>query len=68
MNSQIGYVITLVNEVVRKDSFDIKGNILHNLTTKCKRVTRSVLASETYNMVSGFDLVLALITTLEVVI
>lgn len=65
MSSQIGYVIMLVNEDVRRDSFEIKGSILHYSSTKCKRVTRSILASEIYGMVSGFDLGLALITTLK---
>ena len=67
LSSQIGYVIMLVNENVHKDSFDIRGNLLHYSSTKCKRVTRSVLASEIYGMVSGFDLGLALVTTLKLV-
>jgi hypothetical protein len=37
---------------------DAKGqaNILHWSSTKCKRVTRSVLASELYAMAYGFDI------------
>ena len=56
MSSQIGYVIVLANEE-RKDSESIyiTGNILHWSSTKCKRVTRSVLASELYTIVTGFD-------------
>jgi len=56
MSSQIGYVIVLANEE-RKDSESIyiTGNILHWSSTKCKRVTRSVLVSELYAMVTGFD-------------
>ena len=34
---------------------------------KCKRVTRSVLASEIYGMVAGVDMAIALGTTLEMV-
>ena len=67
MSSQIGYIIMLVNEDVRRDSFHIKGNILHYSSTKCKRVTRSILASEIYGMVNGFDLGLALMTTLKAI-
>ena len=36
--------------------FTLHGNIIHWSSTKCKRVTRSVLASEIYGMVGGFDL------------
>ena len=48
LSSQIGYVLVLA---------DAKGaaNILHWSSTKCKRVTRSVLASELYAMAHGFD-------------
>ncbi|KHJ30413.1 hypothetical protein EV44_g3740 [Erysiphe necator] len=65
MSSQIGYIIMLVNKNVRRGSFEIKGRILHYSSTKCKRVTRSKLASEIYGIVSSFDLGLALITTLN---
>jgi hypothetical protein len=56
LSSQIGYVIVLANEQ-KKDSESvlITGNILHWSSTKCKRITRSVLASELYAMVAGFD-------------
>lgn len=67
LSSQIEYVIMLVNENVHRDLFDIRGNLLHYSSTKCKRVTRSVLASEIYGMVSGFNLGLALVTTLKLV-
>lgn len=58
LSSQIGYVIVFGNENGREgdDSFEIQGNILHWSSTKCKRVTRSVLASEIYGMTSGLDL------------
>lgn len=47
-SSQIGYVIVLA---------DAKGNanILHWSSTKCKRITRSVLASKLYALANGFD-------------
>ena len=37
------------------ESVIITGNILHWSSTKCKRITRSVLASELYAIVAGFD-------------
>ncbi len=48
ISSQIGFVITLV------DSSN-KPNIIHWLSMKCKRVTKSVLAFQLYAMVYGFD-------------
>ncbi|KAI0994966.1 hypothetical protein K3495_g13214, partial [Podosphaera aphanis] len=52
LSSQIGFVIILANENKNDDQnqFEIKGNIIHYSSTKCKRVTRSVLASEIYGM------------------
>lgn len=38
------------------EAFALTGNLIHWSSTKCKRVTRSVLASEVYGMVSGYDL------------
>ena len=48
LSSQIGYVIVLAD-------IDNNANILHWSSTKCKRVTRSVLASELYAMAHAFD-------------
>ena len=57
MSSQIGYVIILANKQ-KKDlgNIIVQGNILHQSSTKYKRVTRSVLASELYVIVVGFDI------------
>ncbi|KAI0991655.1 hypothetical protein K3495_g16532, partial [Podosphaera aphanis] len=46
-SSQIGFIIVLADNK--------NCNIIHWSSTKCKRVTRSVLASELYAMVAGFD-------------
>jgi hypothetical protein len=67
LSSQLGYILTLVNETSGDNTFDIYGNLIHWSSTKCKRVTRSVLASEIYGMVNGFDLGLALTTTLKMI-
>ena len=48
LSSQVGYVIVLADG---KDN----ANVIHWSSTKCKCVTRSVLASELYAMVAGFD-------------
>jgi hypothetical protein len=44
----------------RIDDFVIKGNLIHYSSTKSKRVTRSVLASEIYGMVGGIDMAIAI--------
>lgn len=57
-SSQIGYVIVLADD-------SKNANILHWSSTKCRRVTRSVLASELYALVHGFDMASVIKTTLE---
>lgn len=57
LSSQIGYVIVLTDGT--------KANIIHWSSVKCKRVTRSVLASELYGMANGFDMGVALKATVE---
>jgi len=64
----LGYEVILVNEVDREDSFEIYGNLIDWRSVKSKRVTRSVLASEVYNMSAGVDIVYAIGSTLNMVI
>lgn len=65
MTSQLGFLIVLATEETHtKGTFDLQGNIIHWSSTKCKRVTRSVLASELYGMMTGFDNGIAINTTL----
>ncbi|KDN69177.1 hypothetical protein CSUB01_12251, partial [Colletotrichum sublineola] len=72
MTSQLGFLITLANEITSEgpdngDEFTMTGNIVYFSLTKCKRVTRSVLASEVYGMVAGADMAYAISTTLKMV-
>ena len=67
LSSQLGFVLMLVNESTNVNTFTICGNVIHYSSTKCKRVTRSVLASEIYGMVNGFDIGIAIATTLRMV-
>ncbi|KAM4065471.1 cwf18 domain containing protein [Hirsutella rhossiliensis] len=68
LSSQLGFVITLVNETNHKEKqFEISGNIVHWSSTKCKRVTRSVLASEIYGMANGFDIGISLAMTMKII-
>ena len=65
MSSQIRYIIVLANERKEDSKITVRGNILHWSSTKCKRITRSVLTSEIYAMVSGFDIGTVIQTTIK---
>ena len=56
--SQIGYVIVLADA-------DNNANIVHWQSIKCRRVTRSVLASELYALSLGFDTAATIKSTLN---
>lgn len=58
LSFQIEYIIVLM------DKYN-KANIIHWLSIKCKRVIRSVLASELYGMVLGFDISVAIKGTID---
>jgi polyhydroxyalkanoate synthesis regulator phasin len=64
LSSQIGFIIFIANEDLTYDSFKMRGNLIHWSSTKSKRVTRSVLASEIYAMVAGVDMAIVLSQTL----
>lgn len=65
LTSQIGFVITLGNETFGENKFTFCGNIIHWSSTKCKRVTRAVLASELYAMTNGIDIAIPLCMTVN---
>jgi hypothetical protein len=67
LSSQLGFVLMLVSESIDANTFTIRGNVIHYSSTKCKRVTWSVLASEIYGMVNGFDIGIAIATTLRMI-
>jgi hypothetical protein len=58
LSSQIRYILVLTD-------MNRTANILHWSSIKCKRVTRSVLASELYAMVHGFDMGASIKATIE---
>jgi hypothetical protein len=66
LSSQLGYEIIIANETIGNDNFIIEGNLIHWSSTKSKRVTRSVLASEIYGMTAGVDIAIAISTTLAI--
>lgn len=68
LSSQIGFVIFFANEATTAEDFTMTGNMIHWSSTKCKRVTRSVLASEIYAMANGTDMGVAINTTINVIL
>ena len=58
LSSQIGYVIVLADD-------QNNANIIHWQSIKCRRVTRSVLASELYTLSLGFDVAATMKSTLD---
>lgn len=67
LSSQIGYIVTIGTEEGQAGSFIWRGNVIGYSSTKCKRVTRAVLASELYSMVAGVDSAIALSTTFALI-
>jgi hypothetical protein len=68
LSSQLGFVLMLVNKSTDvNNTFTICANVIYYSSTKCKRVTRSVLASEIYGMVNSFDIGIAIATTLRMI-
>jgi hypothetical protein len=66
-SSQIGYEIILANETTYNKEFELTRNLIHWSSTKSKRVTRSVLASEIYGIVRGVDMAIAIGTTIAII-
>jgi hypothetical protein len=57
LHSQIDYVVCLID--------DVHINLIHWSSIKCKRVIRSVLATELYAMTNGFDVDSVIKSTIE---
>lgn len=60
-SSQIGYVIVMMDK-------HNNANTIHWSSIKCKRITRSVLASELYGLVQGFDIGAAITATVGAIL
>jgi hypothetical protein len=67
LSSQIGFKVILANETIGEDKFTIYSNFIYWSSTKSKRVTRSVLASEIYSMVAETDISFAISSTLKII-
>ncbi|KAF1975902.1 hypothetical protein BU23DRAFT_578763 [Bimuria novae-zelandiae CBS 107.79] len=52
LSSQLGFILMLINKSINvNNTFTICGNVIHYSLIKCKRVTRSVLASKIYGII-----------------
>jgi hypothetical protein len=62
-------IITNKTETIStgNNEFTIKRNLIYYSSTKTKRVTRSVLASEIYGIVEGVDMAIAINTTIKMI-
>jgi hypothetical protein len=67
LSSQIRFEVILANKTIGEDEFTIYSNLIHWSSTKSKRVTRSVLASEIYRIVAGTDISFAISSTLKMI-
>ena len=66
-SSQIRYKIILANEITHNKEFELFRNLIHWSSTKSKRVTRSVLASEIYDIIRDVDIAIAISTTITMI-
>ena len=64
----MGYKIIIINKFTGENNFTIYSNLIHWSLTKSKRVTQSVLALEIYGIVSRVNIVIAIGTTLKIII
>ncbi|KAK1990054.1 hypothetical protein LX36DRAFT_664610, partial [Colletotrichum falcatum] len=72
LTSQLGFIVVLANkqgnsEEDTTNSFTLTANVVYYSSTKCKRVTRSILASEIYAMVAGANITHAIGTTITMI-
>jgi hypothetical protein len=67
-SSQLRYKIIITNKSTKENDFTIYSNLIHWSLTKSKCVTQSVLILEIYKMVSKVNIVIAIRTTLKIII
>ncbi|PVH68341.1 hypothetical protein DL98DRAFT_554865 [Cadophora sp. DSE1049] len=67
MSLQIRFVLVIGSETKRSTDFTFFKNVIYASFTKCKKVTRAVLASELYVIIAGVDMLIFLITTINIV-
>jgi hypothetical protein len=67
LSSQLGFLIHLANEMRGSSFFELASNIVHWSSTKCKRITRSVLVSEIYDIMNNVNTSIALATIFRLI-
>ena len=68
LSFQLRYKVILVNKTTENKEFEITDNLLYYSSTKSKRVTRSVLASEIYNIIEKVDIAIMIRTMITMII
>jgi hypothetical protein len=68
LSSQLGFLMVLAHENHLKSSFALISNIMHWSSTKCKRITRSILTLEIYGIINEINIRIAFAITLEIII
>ena len=61
-------MLIISTELERVMKFILIGNIIHTNLTKCKKVTCAMLALELYAMIIGIDMLIALLSIINMII
>ena len=67
-SSQLEYKIIITNKFTRENNFTIYSNFIYWSLIKSKCVTWSILVLEIYKIVSRVNIVIAIKTTLKIII
>ena len=67
LSSQLKYIIVITNETSQPYKFTIHSNIVHYLFVKSKQVTRSILVSKIYRIVTSVNIVYTIITIVKLI-
>ncbi|PVH67718.1 hypothetical protein DL98DRAFT_555054 [Cadophora sp. DSE1049] len=67
LSLQIRFVLAIGSETEGSTGFTFFNNIIYTSSTKCKRVTRAVLASELYIIIARVNMLIFLATTTNIV-
>ena len=65
---QLGYKIIIINKFTRENNFIIYSNLIYWSLIKSKHITQSILALEIYRIVNKVNIVIAIGTTLKIII
>ncbi|PVH68067.1 hypothetical protein DL98DRAFT_442079, partial [Cadophora sp. DSE1049] len=67
LSLQIRFVLVIESETKRSTGFTFSNNIIYTSFIKYKKVTRAVLASELYIIITGVNILISLATTANII-